>query len=223
MRRARRRLSIADRLAAERSIAAWLPRLPAYRDAAGILAYVATEHEFPTRALTENAWASGKKVYLPRVVGDELEFATHQPGVALRAGRFGIPEPDADAVVWTSFDVPTVAFVPLVAWDDTGTRLGRGGGFYDRALSSMRPSGVIGLGYAFQRYTALPCDPWDVKLDYIATERGVLYCGRRESQTPVRKEDVNFNDICVDRVDRRRIGRGPRRGHGLPTTPTDGQ
>jgi 5-formyltetrahydrofolate cyclo-ligase len=218
MRLTRRGLSIADQDVAAHRLATWLASFIPYREAPAILAYVATEQEFPTAALIEQAWTAGKNVYLPRAVGRTLQFVPHRPEVALRSGRFGIPEPAAEA---TPLDVGTVAFVPLVAWDETGVRLGRGGGFYDRALSTTRPDCVIGLGYAFQGHAALPCDPWDVKLDYIATERGVLQCGRREDQSPVRKEDVTFDDIFLDRVDRCRPGSGSRRGPGFFTASTN--
>jgi 5-formyltetrahydrofolate cyclo-ligase len=220
MRQVRRGLSIADQDDAAYRLGRWLPSFAPYANAAAILAYVATEHEFPTAALIRHAWTSGKTVYLPRIVGASLGFALHRPGDTLRPGRFGIPEPAADAKA-TTFDVPSVAFVPLVAWDRTGARLGRGGGFYDRVFAITRPDCLIGLGYAFQGHAALPCDPWDVELDYIVTERGVLYCTRREDRSPVRKEDVTLNDICLDRVDRRRPGRSPGRGPGLSAPPAE--
>lgn len=218
MRQQRRGLSIAASAAAEQRASACLAKLRPYRDAAAILAYVATENEFPTDNLIAQAWGDGKKVYLPRLVGSGLEFALHRRADRLRVGRFGIAEPAPDAPALGAYGVPTVAFVPLVAWDETGTRLGRGGGFYDRAFASMRPDCVIGLGYAFQRHDSLPCDPWDVKLDYVVTEHGVPYCGKGQDRSPVRKEDTKFNDICVDRVDRYRPGRRPGRGHGRPAT-----
>jgi 5-formyltetrahydrofolate cyclo-ligase len=221
MRRARRRLSVAEREVAERSFAQWLADFPPYTEATAILAYVATEHEFPTTALIERAWAEEKQVYLPRIVESRLEFAPYRPGTMLRLGRFGIPEPAPEGEPAQPFDRATVAFVPLVAWDDAGTRLGRGGGFYDQAFSITRPDCVIGLGYAFQRHAGLPCDPWDVKLDYVVTERGALYCGGGENLPPARKEDVTFNDICLDRVDRCRIGGGRRRGHRPAAAPAE--
>lgn len=221
MRRARRRLSLADQDAAARSLASWLPTFVPYQEASAVLAYVATENEFPTAALIDDAWRRGKKVFLPRVVGDELRFALHSREAALHPGRFGILSPAASAMTVASYGEPTVAFLPLVGWDDTGNRLGRGGGFYDRAFSMMRPDHVIGLGYAFQRQAALPCDPWDVRLDCVVTERGVLYFGSGENPSLVRKEDATFNDIRVDRIDRNRPGRGPRRRPGLSSATAD--
>jgi len=221
MRRARRLLSLADQAAAEQSLAAWLPSFVPYVEAPVVLAYLASEREFPTAELIEDAWRRGKRVFLPRVVGEQLEFALHAPGVALSRGRFGIPEPGGDAARLERSADPTVAFVPLVAWDAAGVRLGRGGGFYDRAFSTMRPDHVIGLGYAFQRQAALPCDPWDVNLDYVATEQGVLHFGGRVVPALVRKEDVTFNDIRVDRSDRSGPGRGAGRGFGLSPATAD--
>lgn len=68
-------------------------------------------------------------------------------------------------------------FVPLVAFDTHGNRLGMGGGFYDASLGYLRHRRVfrkpklIGVAYDFQRVDALPHEPWDVPLDAVLTDR----------------------------------------------------
>ena len=66
----------------------------------------------------------------------------------------------------------------MVAWDARGGRLGRGGGFYDRLFAELT-NGVtrVGLAYEFQECPEIPCEPWDVCLDYVITERRVVGCG----------------------------------------------
>jgi 5-formyltetrahydrofolate cyclo-ligase len=74
--------------------------------------------------------------------------------------------------------LPAVAFLPVVAWDAPGGRLGRGGGFYDRLFTRLpRAITRVGLAYEFQEYPDLPRDPWDVCLDYVITERRLVRCG----------------------------------------------
>lgn len=68
---------------------------------------------------------------------------------------------------------PVVAIVPGVGFDRRGTRLGRGGGFYDRALADLRALGAvtaIGLAYEVQIVEALPRDVWDEGVDIVVSE-----------------------------------------------------
>lgn len=67
-----------------------------------------------------------------------------------------------------------VVMLPLLGFDVRGTRLGQGGGYYDRTLSktSFRPY-RIGLAYAAQQVPVLPREPWDVPLHAVLTESGL--------------------------------------------------
>ena len=71
---------------------------------------------------------------------------------------------------------PDLVLVPLLAIDRTGTRIGQGGGHYDRALPALRANGarLIGIGWGMQLVDGdLPADPWDVALDGFASPQGV--------------------------------------------------
>ena len=71
---------------------------------------------------------------------------------------------------------PDLIFVPLIAIDSRGTRLGRGKGHYDRALGRLKKSGarLIGVGWQMQKIdTPIPADPWDVPLHAFASPDGV--------------------------------------------------
>jgi 5-formyltetrahydrofolate cyclo-ligase len=84
------------------------------------------------------------------------------------------PPPEAEALA------PDVVLVPLVLADRRGTRIGHGKGHYDRALSHLRqgnPIVTIGLGWESQIVEGpIPADPWDMKLDAIATPREWIAC-----------------------------------------------
>ena len=84
------------------------------------------------------------------------------------------PGPDAEAVA------PDVVLVPLVLADRHGTRIGHGQGHYDRALAHLRESGpvfTIGIAWDVQiSDTPIPADPWDMRLDAIATPREWIDC-----------------------------------------------
>lgn len=110
----------------------------------------------------------------PRVTGGALSFHL-APWAALRAGYGGIPEPPATAPAIT----PDLLLVPLLAATATGIRLGQGQGHYDRTLAALRRAGpitAIGLAWEVQIADALPADPWDERLDWLATPTQLLDC-----------------------------------------------
>jgi 5-formyltetrahydrofolate cyclo-ligase len=107
---------------------------------------------------------------LPVVVAPRqpLVFREWHPGVTLASGPLGIPYPVGSDPV-----VPTAALVPMNGWDDSGYRLGYGGGFFDRTLASLatRPV-VIGVSYELARMQTIRPQSWDIPMDWVVTERG---------------------------------------------------
>jgi 5-formyltetrahydrofolate cyclo-ligase len=132
-------------------------------------------HVLQMRLRPDQAWC------LPCLEADgSLRFAPWRPGDPLVSNRFGIPEPDlAPESRLDPRDMATV-LLPLVAFDTAGNRLGMGGGYYDRSfafrLHAPAPPRLVGVGYGFQRQDGLPTEPWDVPLDAVVTEDGLLAC-----------------------------------------------
>jgi len=210
MRRRRRALRPTDVAAAGAAVADAVLALAAVRDAAVLLAYVDSDNEIPTDALIASALAAGKRVFLPRFDGERMVFAEHRLGDALRPGAFGIREPQGDPGE-PGLPATAVAVLPLLAWDDAGGRIGRGGGHYDRAFAGPdRPRCLIGLAYAFQHLPRMPRDPWDLRLDCVVSERGVAECWTGDLRSPNSKEVESDNGIPGD--DRRHPGAGRRAG-----------
>ncbi len=106
--------------------------------------------------------------------GEPLAFRRWSPGTALRPGRFGTLAPDGDEVR------PDWLFVPLLAFDRRGHRLGYGGGYYDRTLAALPDAVAIGCAFAAQEVAEVPAGPNDVKLAGVATEREAFWCGRNQ-------------------------------------------
>lgn len=105
--------------------------------------------------------------------GKPLVFHKWTPDTVLVPGPFGAAVP-SDGVEL----VPEVLIVPLVAFTDSGARLGYGGGFYDRTLEQLRAGGdVRAIGFAFEAQLAetLPQEPTDQPLDVIVTDQGVRH------------------------------------------------
>jgi 5-formyltetrahydrofolate cyclo-ligase len=109
-----------------------------------------------------------------RVQGKFLCWHSWKPGDLLQTGGYGIPEPQADAPTLTSAEVDLI-LVPAVACDGRGYRLGYGGGFYDRLLSSAEWASklTIGIVFEFAFVSQLPVDSWDRPLDAVCTETGI--------------------------------------------------
>ena len=87
----------------------------------------------------------------------------------LYVNRYGIPEP-----VYNKKIYPNVLIIPMVGYDEDLNRLGYGGGFYDRYLqkfSKDRKILKIGLAYTFQKIKKIPINKYDIKLDFIFTEK----------------------------------------------------
>ncbi len=66
--------------------------------------------------------------------------------------------------------------VPGVAFDPSGTRLGFGGGYYDRLLTKAQKKPILALAYEIQITANLPCEPFDIKIKKIITESRVIDC-----------------------------------------------
>ena len=132
--------------------------------------------EIPPLAAMEEAAAHGP-VGLPVITapGQPLRFALWEPGMEMAEGTFGVPIPARPE--WMT---PEILIVPLVAFDRAGTRMGYGGGFYDRTLEQLRAARAtlaIGFAYAAQEADNLPLEATDQPLDLIVTEREILSFG----------------------------------------------
>lgn len=138
-----------------------------------IAAYMAMRTEMDPIAAME-AWVrAGKTVVVPIIegAGRPLRFHEWTPDCEMEEGAFGAFIPKNTCAL-----APDFVLAPLVAFDDSGTRLGYGGGFYDRTLADLRassPTPYIGLAFDAQRAdTPLPREATDIPLDGVITERG---------------------------------------------------
>ena len=169
-----------ERLAA-RFLAGILEMHPLAPEAA-VSAYWPMDSELDSRPLMRRLHERGHPCLLPVVAGRgrPLVFRRWHPGARLVEGGFGVHEPGPEAAE----GVPEVVLCPLLAFDRRGTRLGYGGGYYDRTLAALRRAGTvtaIGIGYAAQEVPAVPRGATDVALDGVFTEAGpVALAGRRQ-------------------------------------------
>jgi len=181
LRRQRRAQPLAYRRQAADAAARTLAALPEFRRARRIAVYWTHGPELDTTPLIRRAHKQGKIVYFP-VLGPppthRLHFAAWQRGEKLIRNRFGIPEPLQRKTIRPRF--LDLMVVPLVGFDRAGNRLGMGGGYYDRTLAYLprrrlwRRPRLVALAFECQQVEALPSQPWDIAVDTIVTESGVI-------------------------------------------------
>lgn len=164
-----RTLSDADRARLEQKLAQHLTSLFAGVSVVG--GYHPLGSEISPLPAMEEARAVGAIAAFPCFTNPAKPFR-FIAGDPLEPGPFGLMQP---AKRHPRVE-PDLVLVPLVAIDSSGTRLGRGKGHYDRALTALRKSGtrLIGIGWAMQRLTeTIPGDAWDVPLHGFASPEGL--------------------------------------------------
>ena len=153
---------------------AWLR---AHADIRRVATFLSLAEEIDTAPLNRALWQAGYDLYLPYVrgKGEVLAWLPYAPDTVLAPDAAGIPAPPLHAAL-DALALDAV-ITPLVAWDVHGTRLGMGGGFYDRTFARKMPRTkpwLIGMAYPCQAVATLPRRPWDVPLDAVAS-RETLY------------------------------------------------
>ncbi|MCD6055738.1 MAG: 5-formyltetrahydrofolate cyclo-ligase [Gammaproteobacteria bacterium] len=162
------------------TVAALLAKQPFFKEAKHIALYHSIDGEMPAESISQLIWQSKKAAYLPVVtpIQSQLCFAPYRQNTPLIRNSFGILEPEANLGIIIDPALLDIVIVPVVAFDNQGHRLGRGGGYYDKTFSFLRKQflhkpRLIGLAYAFQEQAQLPVDEWDIALSAVITEQGV--------------------------------------------------
>ena len=129
-------------------------------------------------ALDLSAVGAGKRLLLPRVLSQtEMDWVEITALTQLVPGHFGITEPPAELPPTDPAALPgrLLALVPCMAAGQDGTRLGRGGGYYDRFLAHYTGEKLL-LCPAALVLPALPQERWDIPFlpQEILTEKGLL-------------------------------------------------
>lgn len=137
--------------------------LPAYAAAKTVALYFAGDFEVSVSGLLQD---TDKTLLLPRCEGSGMVFCRYDGRLA--PDRFGIPAPLTGP--WR--DAIDLMVVPALAFDRRGCRLGRGGGFYDRALAGYTGESVGVIRDAFV-LDELPVEAHDKKVGFLVTEKGV--------------------------------------------------
>jgi 5-formyltetrahydrofolate cyclo-ligase len=164
-------------------------RHPAFASGKRVAVYLPFDRETDTALLLREARRRGVLLFVPVVVDRRhcrMEF--HALQGPLKRGHYGIQVPhrsrSAVSARWLNLIV-----LPLVGVDAAGCRLGMGAGYYDRALAFRRIQRyrlgphLAGLAFELQRTQETFAEPWDIRLDSVATESGLHLLPDQEGAT----------------------------------------
>ncbi|MFZ4486712.1 MAG: 5-formyltetrahydrofolate cyclo-ligase [Candidatus Nanopelagicales bacterium] len=182
IRAGRRSRRPSDREAAAVALAANARDLPLPDRLEGmtVTCFVSLPTEPGTGPLIEDLVRRGASVLVPRVTGQRLDWLLLAAGQPVTPGPFGILEPLGDPIGHGSRPLAgcSALFLPALAIDERGYRLGQGGGFYDRALADVPThdrGGPIRVAVVFDEeiLPRVPTDDHDCRVDLALTEAGI--------------------------------------------------
>jgi 5-formyltetrahydrofolate cyclo-ligase len=173
-------MSAEDRAYASLELCRRAAELPAFRDAKAVALFAPLATEPDIHPLIEEAWARGKQVVFPLMSREAgiPRLAWHAVKAwneVVVTGPFGVREPEPSLCPRVNPLELDCIFVPGLAFDARGDRLGRGGGYYDVALTEFDiGTPRIGLMFACQQTETIPRDTHDQRLEIVITEISML-------------------------------------------------
>jgi len=173
--RERDRINRQARHGAGQAVAKRVGKLAAYAEAGTVLIYLSFGSELPTAALVSKIRADGKRLVVPKVVGDVLTLhPIDHPDTDTAPGKWGIPEPLPTCPTLPAEQID-LFLLPGLAFDASGGRLGYGRGFFDRVLAHTGGT-RIGIGFDGQIVPSVPVAAWDIPLHWIMTPGATVKC-----------------------------------------------
>lgn len=166
--------ALANKLSLEISelVLAW----DVYQQAETVFFYYPLGKEVSLLPVIEDALRTGKQAAFPKTDGGHMEFYAITELGQLKQGSFHVMEPqcsDRELAV----NNPDICFVPGIVFDRTGGRFGYGRGYYDRYFADHTHQSMgklAGCAYSCQIAESLPAHAWDVAMDYLISENGIL-------------------------------------------------
>lgn len=163
--------SVADKESKDKSIAGQFALLPCFIDADTVLLYSSSGSEVSTDEIFRLCLDKGKKVAFPLCLDKDgvMDFFLVESDEKLEVGMYGIKAPDSSCLRLEATS-KCLCVVPGLAFDGKGYRIGYGKGYYDRYLSSF-PGVSVGLCYQELYCDSLPVGPYDIKVNYLITDK----------------------------------------------------
>ena len=127
-------------------------------------------NEVETDEVIKLLFKKNKRVYVPKIMGENLIHIEINKNTSYSENQFSVREPSsANTSDPKIFDV---VFIPLLAYDKSGERVGYGGGYYDRFLLNTKKNVLkVGLSFYEPVEKILNVEEHDIKLDYVITPK----------------------------------------------------
>ncbi len=143
---------------------------PFFLDADEIYCYVDYRNEVGTAKIIGQAWELGKKVAVPKVTGDVMEFYYIQSFEELKSGYANIMEPVTEEI---ALGENVLVIMPGAVFDISKNRIGYGGGFYDKYLEKYSNYRRMAIAFELQMVESIPTDSYDICPEVIITEENI--------------------------------------------------
>lgn len=173
----RRTLSTRDQLDGASGLLQQLCLLPEFSMAQRVALYLANDGEIDPINVIHHCWQTDKETYVPVIIpgaGNVLKFALISQKTQYTQNRFGIKEPVVKSDELRDAKDLDLVLVPLVAFDESGNRVGMGGGFYDTTfefvgnINTSSPV-LVGVAHEIQKVDVVVAEHWDIALTTVVT------------------------------------------------------
>ena len=170
----RRAMGTEQRTLAAEAIAMHALATPAVSRAKRVACYLSMPSEPGTGPLISRLLILGVEVIIPLSLPDRtLDWVTYDPAEAVVPTALGIPEHGGEPIGAAALESCDLIFTPAVAVDHAGHRLGRGAGYYDRALTGVRAP-LCALVFTHELLPEVPHEPHDVPVQMVVTPDGLF-------------------------------------------------
>ncbi len=179
---ARDQLQPSQRHEKSKQIQSLLITHPVITAANHLFIYVHFRSEVETMSLINQLLEAGKTISVPVTLLKQSRLLAVQitdPQNQLQPGCYGIPEPNPAQIAEATVNPTTIdtVLIPGSVFDQTGGRLGYGGGFYDRFLTESAPQASrVGLAFELQMADQVPMQSHDQYMDFLITEQQIYDC-----------------------------------------------
>jgi 5-formyltetrahydrofolate cyclo-ligase len=180
-----------ERKLADKLICKSLLSLEEFKNAHSIMTYLSFADEVDTLNFARRVLECGKRLIVPKVQTQKknlLPCEVKNLEEGLLPGLYGILEPDESHTHPVEAGEIDFHVIPALALDRSGFRLGRGGGYYDRFLSKIEGHFfTVGICYNCQLVEELPRETWDIPVNCIVTENGIIHLNETNSEQTTNK------------------------------------
>ena len=142
-------------------------------NAENFFVYLSFKNEASTGEIIDELRTRKKRIFVPKIIAKDMKMVELTGKSAIIKNKFEIFEPVGEMLDVQNF----VAIMPCLAVDESGNRIGFGGGYYDRFLKDKQVL-KIAICYDFQVVSSFVPEEFDVPVDIIVTDKRVIYCNK---------------------------------------------